>query len=340
MQHYSDKKKGALIIFILLSVILAYLLSPYIKAIFLGLIFYILSKPIYSYLRKKKINHILSFGIVTFMIFFIILIPLYIITISAVVQVDNVFSTFDANIDDFIISENLVDKVNSYFVMPNFSSNIQTIEKITTTAINYIKDFLIKTFSNIFTLILQLVIAFFILFYTLKSQDKFFQLIIKHSPFNKKNTQEIIQNFVNISNAGIIVSGISAAIQAILLTIVLMVFKTPGGLLLGLFAFILGFIPVVGTYLIWIPISIINLIGGNLVAGIVIFIAGVIISNIDILYRPLLQERFGKIHPLIGLIGTFMGLQFFGFIGIIIGPLILSYFFMIFRMLDEEFFSK
>jgi predicted PurR-regulated permease PerM len=49
--------------------------------------------------------------------------------------------------------------------------------------------------------------------------------------------------------------------------------------------------------------------------------------------------RVSKLHPLISVIGFFIGVSYFGILGIIVGPLLLSYFFLMFDMFKEEYLS-
>jgi predicted PurR-regulated permease PerM len=51
----------------------------------------------------------------------------------------------------------------------------------------------------------------------------------------------------------------------------------------------------------------------------------------------MLQKRIGHIHPVISILGVFIGLSFFGLLGIIIGPLILSYFLLTIKMFNQEY---
>ena len=57
----------------------------------------------------------------------------------------------------------------------------------------------------------------------------------------------------------------------------------------------------------------------------------------DNILRPLIYRRFSAIHPLITLIGAIGGVAAFGLLGLLIGPLALSYFFELIRMYREEY---
>ena len=58
---------------------------------------------------------------------------------------------------------------------------------------------------------------------------------------------------------------------------------------------------------------------------------------VDNIARPIIYRRFSAIHPLITLIGAVAGVSYFGLMGLLIGPLALSYFFELIRMYREEY---
>jgi predicted PurR-regulated permease PerM len=48
-------------------------------------------------------------------------------------------------------------------------------------------------------------------------------------------------------------------------------------------------------------------------------------------------RRWAQIHPFITIIGAFAGIQYFGLLGLLIGPLAISYFFELIRMYRAEY---
>jgi predicted PurR-regulated permease PerM len=60
------------------------------------------------------------------------------------------------------------------------------------------------------------------------------------------------------------------------------------------------------------------------------------VGNIDNVIRPIVFRRWAQIHPFITIIGAFAGIQYFGLLGLLIGPLAISYFFELIRMYREE----
>jgi predicted PurR-regulated permease PerM len=100
---------------------------------------------------------------------------------------------------------------------------------------------------------------------------------------------------------------------------------------------ILSFIPLIGPSLVWLPAGVVQLLDRDYFSGIGMLLWGaVIIANIEHLLRPRLVQKQANINPVLTLLGVFIGLRFFGIIGIIIGPLILALFFVLVRIFRQE----
>ena len=95
--------------------------------------------------------------------------------------------------------------------------------------------------------------------------------------------------------------------------------------LFGFFMFVTGMIPFVGTPVIWVPGALTLFINGNYTGGMLLLIWGVgVVSMIDNFIRPIFISGESKIHMLVIFVGIFGGLLNWGFLGLFIGPLILS----------------
>jgi predicted PurR-regulated permease PerM len=113
-----------------------------------------------------------------------------------------------------------------------------------------------------------------------------------------------------------------------------------GAFLWGFVAVFLSFLPAVGATLIWIPAVIIQLIQQDYFIAVGILVGGIILSSVDNLLRPAIQNKVGSIHPLESIIGVIIGLNLFGLLGIVIGPLLISYVVLMAKMFNEEYLSE
>ena len=114
-----------------------------------------------------------------------------------------------------------------------------------------------------------------------------------------------------------------AAIQGLITGFVLVLLGVPGALLWGLMTTILSFLPLVGSALVWAPIAIWLAVTGPLTKGIVLALVGLLVlGNVDNVVRPLLLSGRSQINTLVLIVSLMGGVSAFGFIGIVLGPLV------------------
>ena len=68
----------------------------------------------------------------------------------------------------------------------------------------------------------------------------------------------------------------------------------------------------------------------------ILLVGLIVIVNIDNLLRILLAKRMGNIHPLVTLVGVVLGVELFGILGLVMGPLLLSYFLVLLRVFARQ----
>lgn len=104
---------------------------------------------------------------------------------------------------------------------------------------------------------------------------------------------------------------------------------------------ITAMLPIVGAALVYVPLTIMLFAQGHTGRGIAMGLWGfILIGLVDNLFRFILNKRIGNIHPLITVFGVIVGIQLFGFIGLVFGPLLISLFILLLRIYGNEFISK
>jgi hypothetical protein len=82
--------------------------------------------------------------------------------------------------------------------------------------------------------------------------------------------------------------------------------------------------PLIGPPIIWAPVVVYHFSQSHTSAAIIVLVAGLLVSNLDNILRPWIQNRVGKIHPLITIFGVLIGLSLFGISGLVIGPVLIA----------------
>lgn len=188
---------------------------------------------------------------------------------------------------------------------------------------------------------LNLAIAFFGLFFLLTARGNVWESIRPHIPFSAQNADKLAKRFRDVTMATVIGTGLTAGFQGLLVGMAFWVVGLPNALFWGVVTGIMSIFPVLGSGLVWAPGAIALALQKNYPAAVGLLVFGlVVVGNVDNVVRPAVFRRWAQVHPFITLLGAFAGVRFFGILGLLIGPLALSYFFELLRMYSEEYASE
>lgn len=195
-------------------------------------------------------------------------------------------------------------------------------------------------FGSITLTTLNLVIALFGLFYVLLDGARLWRQLTRLLPVSEHVVAALGDRFVTVTEALLLGTVLTAALQGSLVGGGFAIVGLQPAILWGLTTAVVSVLPIMGSALVWVP-GIVVLVAQHRI-GAAIFIAivgGGLASNLDNVVRILLFRRISGIHPMITLVGAFAGVRIFGIVGVLIGPLLLSYFFELARI-DEAMASE
>jgi predicted PurR-regulated permease PerM len=185
---------------------------------------------------------------------------------------------------------------------------------------------------------IQLTIAFFGLYYLLLRPQSAWKQVQPFIPFSRHNAEILRDRFRDVTISTLIGTGLTASVQGLLVGVAFWVTGIPNALFWGVVTIVLAILPVVGSGLVWGPGVLSLALEGQYGRAIGLALWGVIVvGNVDNVIRPMVFRRWAKIHPFITIIGAFAGIQYFGLLGLLIGPLAISYFFELIRMYRAEY---
>lgn len=186
--------------------------------------------------------------------------------------------------------------------------------------------------------VLNLVVAFFGLYYMLRSGPELWGVIRGYIPFSYRTADALRDRFFSVTEATLLGTGLIAVIQGSLVGAGFWLVDLPNPLFWGTVTAFASILPVLGTALVWLPAVIVLLVQNRYGAAVVMAVIGAgIASNVDNLIRPLVYRRVSNIHPMITLIGAFAGVKYFGLLGLLLGPLAIAYLFELLHFYREEY---
>ncbi|AFV25013.1 hypothetical protein Mpsy_2813 [Methanolobus psychrophilus R15] len=339
MEH-SSKMWQALTILVLLVIVLAYALFPYISAFFGAFILYAVFKPLYRFLTRINIKPGVSALAVILISILVILIPVYILMAIVFLQIQVMLEDINGIYSSIESMIHYIGHISNN-ILPVELDLMERLMGIISSLANSISIMAVGAISTISQRLVEFIIMYFVLFYLLVGDRSAFAQNLRNAiPFNKKNTNRLLEQFTSLVRTILISTGIIAILQGTILTVTFLLLGIEGAFLWGFVTMLLAFLPVVGPPIIWVPTLALQIMQGDTFTAVGVLIGGILHTLVDEVLRPFVQKRVGKIHPLVTLIGVITGLKLFGLLGIIIGPLLISYVLLVTAMFHEEYLFR
>jgi len=216
----------------------------------------------------------------------------------------------------------------------------QELAKATGTIASWLSTKLFAFLGSATSAILNLVIAFFGLYYLLRSEGHSWTTIRSYIPFSEKTADALRDRFFNVTEATLLGTVLIAIIQGTLVGSGFWLVGLPNPFFWGTATALASILPVLGTSLVWGPAVLVLLVQNRYGAAITMLVIGAgIASNVDNVIRPLVYRRVSNIHPMVTLVGAFAGVKYFGLLGVLLGPLAIAYLFELLRFYRQEYGS-
>lgn len=282
--------------------------------------------------------------VATLLIFLILLLPFGFVVSLVVRQLIDVVSTMNA---DGILSvfsaheffqthlEPWVDKLEASL---GISVNLA---QIMTTAGREVARYVYNFSPQVVGLTASFILSFFVMhmgiYFLFIEGPSLIKLLLDLSPleveYEKRLTGEV-QSMLRATVYGYFLTGL---VQAFLAGIGFWIVGLPA-LVLATITFFMSMVPIIGATAVWLPVSLWLFLQGHNGQALFIFIYGIaLISGIDNFIKPLIIRGQAKMHILLIFLSLLGGLQFFGPIGILLGPVLISLFVACIRIYRRDF---
>ena len=319
-----DDKQKTLALFIIL-VLFGYwsylLIAPFLSYIVLGLILALLIYPLYlRFSRKVGESWAALVSIIT--IFLLIIIPSVWLTTNLIAQAGNAYQlavdngvVFDGN----RVAEWVYSLTGADFKEP-LSALFGAGKSLVTAAIPSI-------ISSTSTFLIGIIVLVFVMYYALKDGRQWYALISDALPIRKAYKKQLKHDMENMTKALFYGQILAALLIGIGTGTVFAAFNVPNAVFWGFIMMVLAFLPLLGAPIVYLPAGVILLLNGRWIAGIsIIVLCTAVIFTIEYIVRPKFVSKTSQIHPLTVIIGALGGIYLLGFVGFLVGPLILGIF--------------
>lgn len=327
--NYKQRNNIILVSIIVLGCFLLYALSSLFSSILGAIVLYTIFRPLYINLAEKRgWPAALVALLIIFTSLIVIVIPFLTLSIMVVGKISSIdlktlpIAQWTSKIDAFAAAN-----INQ----PHFAED--TLQKLGTFGTGLFPSIL----SSAANIILTLLVLYFILYFMLTQMREFEAGVLKYAPFREQHALKFAAALRDSTYSNVLGQGIIALTQGFLLANGFYFFDIPDPIFWGVIAVFISFLPVVGAPTLCIPASIILFAQGHNWQGVLLLAYGLLfIGNIDNFLRMVINKRIANTHPIISIIGVFIGLPLFGILGLVFGPVLLSYFLLLLEIYETN----
>ncbi len=331
MQFLDAKRQRAALLIFVLGLGLAYALWPFTTGLMGALVLYVVFTPFFRALRRHGLKPGLAAAVVVLTALVLVVGP----GISFIGLVANEAQAMASG----VLQSPLLGRLRELRLGP-YDIGAQ-IEALGSQFVSWAGSSALSVVGTATRIGIQLTIAFFGLFYLLVAPAGAWRGIRPFIPFSSANAEVLRVRFHDVTFSTLVGTGLTAAVQGLLVGVAFWAAGLSNAVFWGVVTIIVAILPVVGSGLIWGPGAAALALAGRYGWAIALTIWGiVVVGNVDNVIRPYVFRRWARIHPFITVIGAFAGISWFGLLGLLIGPLAISYFFELIRMYRAEYLTE
>jgi predicted PurR-regulated permease PerM len=291
----------------------------------LTIVFYPLHRRIRLGVRQAESAAALS----TLLVIVLILIPVTFVTIAIVRELRDVADMLQANVQQaggptIPGLGILLDRLDDYVEIDVATAQKFLAERMQTWGAALAGGTLVVV-GGALGAIVQTGLVIFTMFYLFRDGERIRAAAYAAIPLERTQMRDIADRTKEVIAATIYGVLVIAAIQGMLGTFIFWVLGLPSPLLWGVVMFVFCMIPMAGAFLVWIPAALyLAFTGAYIQAGILVGWGFLVIGGIDNLLSPRLVGARARLHELLIFFGVLGGLQVFGILGVVLGPVMVA----------------
>ena len=290
----------------------------------LVIVFYPLHKRLVARTHRPATSALLS----SLLVILTILIPLTLITIAVANELSNAVTYVQQNIETLFDPASpigkAVDWINQYVNLGDLRSQEALAERvrsmsgtIATQAMGFV--------GGVVGAIVQTFFVIFTMYYLFRDGERFVRALPDVLPLEREQSERIFERTRDVIGASLYGVLVIAVIQGALGGVMFWILGLPSAIVWTVVMIFLSMIPMAGSFLVWVPAAIFLALTGHPVKALILVAWGsLVIGTVDNFLRPKLVGERTKLHELFIFFAVLGGLQVFGVVGIVLGPVVLA----------------
>lgn len=324
---------------LVLGVLSFLVFKPFASYTFMGLLLAYASYPVYETLRDTIGYPRLASAIVVLAIFAVFIGPLVFVTFALVRDLTNIARSLSPQEVRTMVELVLT---RAYTLagrdVPETGFATDVLARVVPTVQSYLTAQISSLFRVLTRMFVGLFIMGFVIYYSLVDGPRLLEYTRSAIPLTDVQSEHLMARVKATVDAAFLGQIVVSVAQGAVGALGFAIFGVPNPIFWGFVMIVLAVIPFVGAFLVWAPAALILLALGDTVGGVGLLLWGLLpVSLVDNWLRPYFIGTRAEIHPAIVLLGVMGGLLVFGFIGFVVGPLVLAMFIAVLNFWRKDY---
>lgn len=178
--------------------------------------------------------------------------------------------------------------------------------------------------ADVLAIVGSLLVMLFTLFFLLRDGRIYAEVIRRLLPFNDQESERLIVETRDLVVASVGAGLIVAATQGLIGGLTFWILGIPAPAVWGVVLGICSLLPVIGATIVWVPVAIWLFLSGQVTTAVILTaICAIVLGSADNVLRPILLSGRTSASGLVVFIGLLGGASAFGFVGLVLGPIVL-----------------
>ncbi|HYO62306.1 MAG TPA: AI-2E family transporter [Pyrinomonadaceae bacterium] len=179
--------------------------------------------------------------------------------------------------------------------------------------------------SGLVGVVVEVFFVIFTMYYLFRDGERLRHALYGVLPLEKRRAREIFERTRDVISASVYGVLVIATIQGILGGLAFWILGLPSPLLWGVVMLFFSMIPMLGSFIVWVPAAAYLAATGHWGKALMLAVwGGLVIGSVDNFLRPKLVGEKTRLHELLIFFSVLGGLQLFGVLGIVLGPVVVA----------------
>lgn len=315
----------ALIAITVIVFYLCYLLAlPFLPALAWGLALAIVAYPVHRRIERVLGRPSIAAGISVALVGAVLILPCFFVAQRLITEAISRVEAVQEYLSEDRWQETLAAHPNLASAVDWLNVNVDISQEFQATAKNVASKLPGYLNGSLWT-VAQLLITLLVVFYFLRDRHVVLQSLRRMTPLSNPEADRMFDRVDDTIHASVFGSLMVALIQGTMGGLIFWMLGLPTPLLWGSVMALLAIVPMLGTFVVWLPTAVFLILQGHYVKAMILVAWGSIaIGLIDNLLYPVLVGKRMRMHPLLIFIAVVGGLGLFGAAGIVLGPVVVA----------------